>query len=165
MRRTGQVSLDRPGSGKWTSSFFGTRYCATGWALLTSTAKPTACTAECELVLHNENFLATASDSWRMDTAAFLAQNGFAATAPRSSQWGPTFGVRATTVCGGLGKLARARLRMGYIWCAFWTTRGQSSSFLLRRAKRPRLERYEVCLLYTSPSPRDLSTSRMPSSA
>ena len=25
--------------------------------------------------------------------------------------------------------------------------------------------RYEVCLLYTSPSPRDLSTSRMPSSA
>ena len=61
---------------------------------------------------------------------------------------GPTFGVRATTVCGGLGKLARARLRMGYIWCAFWTTRGQSSSFLLRRAKRPRLERYEVLGFY-----------------
>ena len=28
-----------------------------------------------------------------------------------------------------------------------------------------KLERFEVCLLYTSPSPRDLSTSRMPSSA
>ena len=27
------------------------------------------------------------------------------------------------------------------------------------------LTRYAVCLLYTSPSPRDLSTSRMPSSA
>ena len=27
------------------------------------------------------------------------------------------------------------------------------------------LIRYECCLLYTSPSPRDLSTSRMPSSA
>ena len=27
------------------------------------------------------------------------------------------------------------------------------------------LDRYLVCLLYTSPSPRDLSTSRMPSSA
>ena len=27
------------------------------------------------------------------------------------------------------------------------------------------LEEHEVCLLYTSPSPRDLSTSRMPSSA
>ena len=27
------------------------------------------------------------------------------------------------------------------------------------------LERFTICLLYTSPSPRDLSTSRMPSSA
>ena len=27
------------------------------------------------------------------------------------------------------------------------------------------VERVEICLLYTSPSPRDLSTSRMPSSA
>ena len=27
------------------------------------------------------------------------------------------------------------------------------------------LDCYETCLLYTSPSPRDLSTSRMPSSA
>ena len=26
-------------------------------------------------------------------------------------------------------------------------------------------EKYRICLLYTSPSPRDLSTSRMPSSA
>ena len=26
-------------------------------------------------------------------------------------------------------------------------------------------ERHQICLLYTSPSPRDLSTSRMPSSA
>ena len=28
-----------------------------------------------------------------------------------------------------------------------------------------RLKKPEICLLYTSPSPRDLSTSRMPSSA
>ena len=28
-----------------------------------------------------------------------------------------------------------------------------------------KLARMEICLLYTSPSPRDLSTSRMPSSA
>ena len=28
-----------------------------------------------------------------------------------------------------------------------------------------RVSEYDVCLLYTSPSPRDLSTSRMPSSA
>ena len=29
----------------------------------------------------------------------------------------------------------------------------------------PGVEEYKICLLYTSPSPRDLSTSRMPSSA
>ena len=33
-----------------------------------------------------------------------------------------------------------------------------------RKAQRP-LSLYVHCLLYTSPSPRDLSTSRMPSSA
>ena len=32
-------------------------------------------------------------------------------------------------------------------------------------AKSDFLSRINVCLLYTSPSPRDLSTSRMPSSA
>ena len=30
---------------------------------------------------------------------------------------------------------------------------------------REELQNYSICLLYTSPSPRDLSTSRMPSSA
>ena len=35
----------------------------------------------------------------------------------------------------------------------------------LRRAQEQRLRSYSFCLLYTSPSPRDLSTSRMPSSA
>ena len=29
----------------------------------------------------------------------------------------------------------------------------------------PTVDRYNICLLYTSPSPRDLSTARMPSSA
>ena len=29
----------------------------------------------------------------------------------------------------------------------------------------PNWDQYRICLLYTSPSPRDLSTSRMPSSA
>ena len=32
-------------------------------------------------------------------------------------------------------------------------------------AQRAEVEQVDVCLLYTSPSPRDLSTSRMPSSA
>ena len=31
--------------------------------------------------------------------------------------------------------------------------------------ENPRIDTYEVCLLYTSPSPRDSSPSRMPSSA
>ena len=37
---------------------------------------------------------------------------------------GPTFGARTTTVCGGSGKSARLRQRMGYIWFDFWTIRG-----------------------------------------
>ena len=42
--------------------------------------------------------------------------------------------------------------------------------FLVAKLAMPRIaevleERQERCLLYTSPSPRDLSTSRMPSSA
>ena len=66
---------------------------------------------------------ATASDSCRPVTAAFLAQNGLAATAPRCFPTEPTFGTRATTVCDGLGRSARARLRMGRIWFDFWMTR------------------------------------------
>ena len=31
--------------------------------------------------------------------------------------------------------------------------------------EHPNWDQYRICLLYTSPSPRDLSTSRMPSSA
>ena len=36
---------------------------------------------------------------------------------------------------------------------------------LLSYLKSKDITRYRACLLYTSPSPRDLSTSRMPSSA
>ena len=36
---------------------------------------------------------------------------------------------------------------------------------LLRALRGKQRERIDPCLLYTSPSPRDLSTSRMPSSA
>ena len=42
-----------------------------------------------------------ASDSWRSATAAFLTQNGLAATTPRCFSTEPTLGTRATTVCGG----------------------------------------------------------------
>ena len=36
---------------------------------------------------------------------------------------------------------------------------------LFNGVERPNVDKYIICLLYTSPSPRDLSTSRMPSSA
>ena len=39
-------------------------------------------------------------------------------------------------------------------------------SFMMRmELAEPGIQFFETCLLYTSPSPRDLSTSRMPSSA
>ena len=42
---------------------------------------------------------------------------------------------------------------------------GLSDNAELIEAGQDALGRYGYCLLYTSPSPRDLSTSRMPSSA
>eukprot|EP00831_Metopus_contortus_P035001 TRINITY_DN27870_c0_g1_i1.p2 TRINITY_DN27870_c0_g1~~TRINITY_DN27870_c0_g1_i1.p2 ORF type:complete len:104 (-),score=24.27 TRINITY_DN27870_c0_g1_i1:91-402(-) len=42
---------------------------------------------------------------------------------------------------------------------------GLSLSFISAKQNKIDLERQKACLLYTSPSPRDLSTSRMPSSA
>ena len=63
---------------------------------------------------------------------------------PRCFPTEPTFGTRATTVCGGLGRSERARLRMGYIRCDFWMTRDRSSFLFLRRATRLQRELYEV---------------------
>ena len=45
-------------------------------------------------------------------------------------------------------------------WVFLWLDRLQRLPMQSRR-----IDRYRACLLYTSPSPRDLSTSRMPSSA
>ena len=51
----------------------------------------------------------------------------------------------------------------------FWTpARSQYSPQATRRHRQDQvieIEKYWVCLLYTSPSPRDVSSSRMPSSA
>ena len=40
-----------------------------------------------------------------------------------------------------------------------------SMIFIRNEAKVPNLETNTICLLYTSPSPRDYAASRMPSSA
>ena len=58
----------------------------------------------------------------------------------------------------------------------FWVTKYSVTINHLAETKKPApqqlkslfdyfIDQYESCLLYTSPSPRDLSTSRMPSSA
>ena len=57
------------------------------------------------------------------------------------------------------------RERAGYVNLkAPRTTYGPSRGRVARREKRE-LERPRICLLYTSPSPRDATLSRMPSSA
>ena len=82
---------------------------------------------------NGERFLAA-------DYGCVLAQNGLAAAAPRCFPMEPPPSTRATTVRGGLGRSARARLPMGCIWCAFWMTRDRSSFLLPRRATRLRRE-------------------------
>ena len=83
----------------------------------------------CALTPHNVSFPGiTANVFWRPATLASHAQSGFAATAARCSPRDPTFDTRATMGCGGLEKSARVRLRMGYIWSAFWATRGRDQS-------------------------------------
>ena len=121
MYETHWTGLSRPSwEREMDLQLFHTRYCATGTSLRVSTAKPTICTAGCELVLHNGNFLGvTASDSWRPVMAAFLERNGLATTVQWCFPTEPAFGTRATTVCGDLGISARARLRMGYIFLHF----------------------------------------------
>jgi len=59
------------------------------------------------------------------------------------------------------GKLGSCLTKMGFI------TDDDITGVLSRQYGVPsiNLKYYEICLLYTSPSPRDLSTSRMPSSA
>ena len=102
-RRTGWISLDRPASEKWTSSFFVTRHCATRPAPANEHRQNGNLYRRMPFgAAQRESLGATVSDSWCPVTAAFLAQNGLAAAAPRCFPTEPTFGTRATTVCGGL---------------------------------------------------------------
>ena len=149
---TGRVSLDRPGSGKRTSSFFATKYCATGRALLTSTTKPAACTAGCELVLHNGNFLGvTASVSWSPATAAFFTQNGLAATAPPCFPRGAQFWYEGGDGLWWLRKISASTTTDGvYLVCSLDGLRPIKFLFL-RHARRLRRELHEVLGVYKVP--------------
>ena len=62
-----------------------------------------------------------------------------------------------------LGVARRARSRLRWHWALEMITTGQAR--LLPSSGIRSLWLLRSCLLYTSPSPRDLSTSRMPSSA
>ena len=61
------------------------------------------------------------------------------------------------------GSLRRWERQLGYGWYLADATRPKEPVQPFDVNERPR--RWTGCLLYTSPSPRDLSTSRMPSSA
>ena len=91
---------------------------------------------------------ATASDSWRTVTAALSRAEWLSRYSATVLPDGTHVWHKGDDGLWCLGRSTRARLWMGYIWCAFWMTRDRSSSLLLRRATRRRLERYGVVGVY-----------------
>ena len=73
--------------------------------------------------------------------------------------------IRLTQVCERLAPYQYQKRQLAWIRQLFETDH-PGTQFALRvlRELNPKI-RNKICLLYTSPSPRDLSTSRMPSSA
>ena len=57
-----------------------------------------------------------------------------------------------------ISKVSKSRLRT-------WLKILKTSNLIEKQIKEKLRDEHNTCLLYTSPSPRDLSTSRMPSSA
>jgi len=66
-------------------------------------------------------------------------------------------------VIAGLGILLSGKTPAAAAWID--APAAQQHALLVAQNDGNRDLRVEICLLYTSPSPRDLSTSRMPSSA
>ena len=64
-------------------------------------------------------------------------------------------------------------MKRNHIGCLFWGPVGTGKSFiagcianeLLKQEVMVKMTNFNTCLLYTSPSPRDVEESRMPSSA
>ena len=79
-------------------------------------------------------------------TGALLAYSDLRIVRPDGTVLSDTYWTDRSGAAGGLGDLLATNVVTG-------------AASVLRR------EVLDVCLLYTSPSPRDLSTSRMPSSA
>ena len=147
-RRVGQDSPDRPGNGKVTFNSLSLKSCATGPASRTSTARPTACTAGCELARYSGSFLGVKASG--PDTRLWLRTTRRLASPKllhRASQRG-TIGTRAATVCGGSGKSARLHRPVGNICLDFLMTRDRASFLLFRRATQLPRELYEVLGVY-----------------
>ena len=124
-RRSEWDSPNRPGSGKWTSNSLAPTFRVIGPALRTSTAKPTTFTAGCAL--------GPAQRKLSRNNGEHILAPGYACV-PRA-EWlrryrdtvlpkGAHVWYKTTTGCGGLEKSTRVRLRIGYTWSEFWTTRG-----------------------------------------
>ena len=58
-----------------------------------------------------------------------------------------------------------SRLKLFHAYLTGWVIEQDKGFYTGNLAKDPRFNREMVCLLYTSPSPRDRTRSRMPSSA
>ena len=80
---------------------------------------------------------------------------------------------KITIIGGGIGGLTAAyeltdpKLQNKYditLYQMGWRLGGKCATGR-NQDRNMRIEEHGICLLYTSPSPRDLSTSRMPSSA
>ena len=85
----------------------------------------------------------------------------------RSNNWGAQLNFSVPLdggmieLCKSIAKKHEEKMRLDYeLVRALKCTEIMKAGFMFRPGSR-----VEVCLLYTSPSPRDLSTSRMPSSA
>ena len=85
---------------------------------------------------------------WR-DKGILLATKQFGETSLIIDVFTPDHGKASGVVRGGQSKKLKPILQIGAQLDLTWKARLQE----------------HLCLLYTSPSPRDLSTSRMPSSA
>ena len=144
-RRSERDFPNLPGSGKWTFNSPAPTSCVIRRKPQTSTAKPTAYTAECGSGRHTSNPSATTRNvSKRRATPVFPAPIGSVATTTQYSLRKPTFGTRETMGYGGLEKSARALPRGRYTWSAFRTTRDRLNFLFLRRAARLRWEPYEA---------------------
>ena len=77
-------------------------------------------------------------------------------------------GISRLALVGGVVRDQLLHQRCGRAWSGVpdldWVVEGDAAALVAELIRQVGSERI-TCLLYTSPSPRDLSTSRMPSSA